>query len=377
MTPLWPDGKTDAGDDVDWPAMLRTALDGCGMRAVYQPIIDLTRGVAVGYEALIRFVGYPIRNPEPWFAAAREHGLSAPLQAAALRAALADRDTLPADCFLTVNIGPEVLHTREVRSVWQDHPDLRGIIVELTEHAAIDDHTALEPDLDRLRAAGARIAVDDAGSGPTGLTRLLTLRPAMIKLDRALISDIDRDDTKRALVEMIATFAARIDARLLAEGIERPGELATLAALDVPLGQGYHLGRPARPWTPITESAERTLLDHHAPTANTLRNHLEHPPVVTDPTLAGAAFTDPSVDLVVLCDENRRPVAALDDRATPIPLVHAGTKINVDTALTDAALRAITRTGEDRASPLLCTDNAGRYVGVVRIPRLMHALSNH
>ena len=97
--------------DVDWPSMLRSALDGCGMRAVYQPIVDVSRGVVVGYEALIRFVGYPVRSPEPWFAAAHEHGVSAELQAAALRAALADRSTLPANCFLTVNIGPEVLHT--------------------------------------------------------------------------------------------------------------------------------------------------------------------------------------------------------------------------------------------------------------------------
>ena len=88
------------------------------MRAVYQPIIDLTRGVTDGYEALIRFVGYPVRNPEPWFAAARDHGLNAPLQAAALRAALANRDTLPANCFLTVNIGPDVLHTPDIRAVW-------------------------------------------------------------------------------------------------------------------------------------------------------------------------------------------------------------------------------------------------------------------
>jgi hypothetical protein len=63
----------------------------------------------------------------------------------------------------------------------------------------------------------------------------------------------------------------------------------------------------------------------------------------------------------------------LDDRSAPVPLVTAGMKINVDTPLTDAALRAITR--DSWSQPLMCTDNAGRYVGVVRIPRLMHALS--
>jgi EAL domain-containing protein (putative c-di-GMP-specific phosphodiesterase class I) len=240
--------------ETDWPTMLHTALDGCGMRAVYQPIIDLTRGATVGYEALIRFVGYPIRNPEPWFTAARTHGLNPALQAAALRAALADRDTLPANCFLTVNLSPEVLHTPEIRSVWHDHPDLHGIIVELTGHTATEDHQ----DLEHLHTAGARIAVDNAAP-QAGLTWLHTLRPAMIKMDRSLISDIHRDDTKRAQVQTLATFATRINAQLLAEGIEHPAELATLTALDIPLGQGYHLGRPARPWTPSTTRSRASL----------------------------------------------------------------------------------------------------------------------
>lgn len=362
-------------EEADWPQMLAAAVAGCGLRAVYQPIVDVSRGVAVGYEALIRFVGYPVRSPDPWFAAARRHGCSAELQAAALRAALADRDSLPHNCFLTVNIGPEVLHHREVRRVWQDQADLRGVIVELTEHVPITDHVALEPDLNRLRAAGALIAIDDAGSGYAGLTRLLTLRPSMIKLDRALIQDIDRDEAKRALVEMVGLFAGRIDAWLLAEGIERAGELTTLADLRVPLAQGYHLGRPARPWTPVAEPAGHLLGQRHADrTAGTLRPHLEHPPVIFDAGLAGAAFADPAVDLVVLCDEHQRPVAAINDRSAPLALVTADMKVNVDTAVTDAALRAITRT--DWARPLLCTDNAGRYVGIVRIPRLVHALTN-
>jgi hypothetical protein len=78
----------------------------------------------------------------------------------------------------------------------------------------------------------------------------------------------------------------------------------------------------------------------------------------------------------VLCDEHQRPLTALDDASAPITVATPGMKINVDTPLSDAALRAITRTGRDWASPLLCTDNAGRYVGVVRIPRLVHALGS-
>jgi EAL domain-containing protein (putative c-di-GMP-specific phosphodiesterase class I) len=363
-----------AGTDVDWPGLLASAVGGTGLRAVYQPIVDLARGVVVGYEALTRFDGHPVTSPEPWFAAAHEHGCSAELQAAALRVALAERATLPRNCFLTVNVGPEVLADPAIRRVWADEGDLRGLVVELTEHFVVHDYTVLESDLDRLRAAGALIAVDDAGSGYAGLTHLLTLRPAMIKLDRALVRDIDQDEAKRALVEMVGTFAGRIDAWLLAEGIERAGELETLAALEVPLAQGYHLSRPAPPWAPLTLEAEVLLATRQATRdGRGLRPLLERPPVVTDSAAAISAFADPAVDLVVLCDEYHRPIAAIDAHSGPVPLVTADMKINVDTQPADAAARAITRT--DWTRPLLCTDDAGRYVGVVRMPRLVHALS--
>jgi EAL domain-containing protein (putative c-di-GMP-specific phosphodiesterase class I) len=363
-----------ADTDLDWPELLRCAVEGVGLRAVYQPIVDLARGTVVGYEALTRFEGYPVDSPAPWFAAAHEHGCSAELQAAALRAALAERGSLPRNCFLTVNVGPEVLAHPIIRKVWADEGDLRGLVVELTEHFAINDYTALEPDLDRLRAAGALIAVDDAGSGYAGLTHLLTLRPAMIKLDRALVRDVDQDEAKRALVEMVGTFAGRIDAWLLAEGIERPGELAALAALEVPLAQGYHLSRPAGPWAAITEEAELLLATRSVDRDRRgLWALIERPPVVTDSGAAFAAFTDPAVDMVVLCDEYRRPVAAIDAKS-PVALVTPDMKVNIDTRPADAAARAITR--PDWTRPLLCTDDAGRYVGVVRMPRLIHALSN-
>jgi hypothetical protein len=195
----------------------------------------------------------------------------------------------------------------------------------------------------------------------------------MIKLDRELVRDVDQDEAKRALVEMVGTFAGRIDAWLLAEGIERSGELEAMAALQVPLGQGYHLSRPAQPWAAITDEAEYQLAAQSlARDGYGLRPLVERPPVVTDAAAAHAAFADPAVDLVVLCDEHRRPIAAIDDRTSPFPLVVVDMKVNINTPPGDAAARAITR--PDWTRPLLCTDDAGRYVGVVRMPRLIHAL---
>ena len=109
-----------------WEKHLAAACRGEGLSAAYQPIVDTARGTVVGYEALARFPGFEEKNPEVWFAAARTHGMAAELEAAALRAALTARPTLPPNCFLTLNVSPELLLTeRSVASgaVRETSPD--------------------------------------------------------------------------------------------------------------------------------------------------------------------------------------------------------------------------------------------------------------
>lgn len=172
-----PPPNAGASPGTNWDEHLAAACRGEGLSAAYQPIVDTSRGTVVGYEALARFPGFTEKNPEVWFAAARSHGRSAELEAAALRTALAARDTLPPNCFLTVNVSPELLPTEKIRSVWREEGNLGGLVVELTEQTPIDSYVELEPDLNQLRAAGALIAIDDAGAGYAGLRHLLALRP--------------------------------------------------------------------------------------------------------------------------------------------------------------------------------------------------------
>ena len=73
---------------------------------------------------------------------------------------------------------------------------------------------------------------------------MLAIRPDLVKLDRSLADGVDRDPAKAAVVEMLGALAGRLDAWLLAEGIEREAELETLVGLGVPLAQGYLLARP-------------------------------------------------------------------------------------------------------------------------------------
>jgi hypothetical protein len=127
-----------AGPIPDWPTMLASACAGEGLSSAFQPIVDVPRGLVVGYEALARFDHQPALRPDAWFAAAHEHGRRPELEAAALRSGLQARDALPPNCFLSINVSPDLLAHERVRAVWQEHRDLAGVVVELTERAPIE-----------------------------------------------------------------------------------------------------------------------------------------------------------------------------------------------------------------------------------------------
>ncbi len=370
-------GLQPAGGAPDWEALLASACRGEGLAAAYQPIIDTVRGAVVGYEALARFPGYAEKNPEVWFAAAREHGKAAELESAALRTALRARAALPANSFLTLNVSPELLTSESVRSVWRDEGGLGGLIVELTEQTPIDSYVELEPDLNQLRAAGALIAVDDAGAGYAGLRHLLALRPAMIKVDRALVQDVDRDEAKRALIGMLGAFASRVDAWILAEGVERAGELDALVSLGVPLVQGYYLARPAPPWAGIDlDLAHRLASTRPVADKTVIRDVVEPAPTATSVAQAAEVFAaDPALEAVVLLSEHLRPVAVLDAGASVLGVVSPGMRVNLDTPLSQALARAMTRPKDQRFDSLLVTDNAGRFAGVAPMERMIIAVA--
>ena len=224
-------------------ARIGDALDERCRSAVYQPIADLRSGGIVGFEALARFTGEPVRPPNEWFEEAASVGCGAGLELAAARTALAALDQLAPDACLSLNISPATALDPGLLELLVHFPPDR-IVLELTEHDPVEDYEPLVAVLQRLRTHGVRVAVDDAGSGYAGLRHVLRLRPDVLKLDVALVRDIDRDPDRRALATAMVAFASEIDAVVIAEGIETAGELATLRTLGVPLGQGYHLARP-------------------------------------------------------------------------------------------------------------------------------------
>jgi EAL domain-containing protein (putative c-di-GMP-specific phosphodiesterase class I)/putative methionine-R-sulfoxide reductase with GAF domain len=211
---------------------------------VVQPVLSLASGAVVGVEALARFPGPPVQPPDAWFADAERVGRGVDLELAAAEAALALLDDLPPGLDLAVNVGPTALADARLPQLLAGRPTER-IVLELTEHVAVDDYAGLRATVDRLRRLGLRLSVDDAGAGYASFGHILRLAPDLIKLDRSLVAGIDHDPVRTSLTTALVRFAHESGAEVVAEGIETDAELATLRTLGVDLGQGFLLGRPA------------------------------------------------------------------------------------------------------------------------------------
>ncbi|HEX7107541.1 MAG TPA: EAL domain-containing protein [Acidothermaceae bacterium] len=354
-------------------------------RLLFQPIVDLAKGSVAGYEALARFDAPIEATPDKWFAAAARAGLGPALESRVVRAALAARESLPANCFLTVNVTPRALTSAAVMDEFLRGGELTGLFVELTEEQAISDPDAMRRDLARLRDRGAMIALDDAGSGYSGLQRLLALGPELMKLDRSLVDGIDQDEAKRACVEMLIVLARRLGAWLLAEGVERAGELRELINLGVPLAQGYLLARPEPPWASL--GARTTAQIRVSARAAWSRGQIaalvepvllvpaEHAELIRASGYRSLAQGGPGEPqgLVVFLDEDGRPtsLAVRDDDTDTVREVELTLRLNITTAISDATPRCLARPAAQRFDPVLCTHDDGTVAGAVRMERVI------
>ena len=220
---------------------------------VFQPVLELATGRVAGYEALARMPDGPFRPPDQWFIQAHRAGLGPALEAAALRAALRAGDR-PERTFLALNVSPGALASHDVRAALPE--DLSGIVIELTEHELFSSESTLDRELADLRARGARIALDDAGNGYSGLQQIIRVAPDIIKLDRSLVDGVHDDPHRFALLEALISFACTTRAAVCAEGVESLDDLAVLAAMDVTYAQGWALARPDPPWAlPAADAA--------------------------------------------------------------------------------------------------------------------------
>lgn len=223
------------------PLVAGVLRDGA-FHPVFQPVYSLLTGDLLSVEALTRFHPQPYRSPDKWFAAAAHAGLGADLELATIEAAINACECLSHTVSLSINASPGILADPRLHELLR--ATTRSLTVELTEHAVINDYHLLEEPLGRLRQAGVRIAVDDAGAGFASLHHIVELAPDIIKLDISLTQNVTSSPTRRALGGALIDFVHRTGAMLVVEGIEAESDLGIWVGLGADAVQGYLVGRP-------------------------------------------------------------------------------------------------------------------------------------
>jgi len=221
--------------------LVEATISNRAFHPVFQPVVDLATGKYVGYEALTRFDDGT--RPDLAFLAADKVGMMVKLELATLREQVRQARRLPKGAWVSLNVSPALaIALIPLLDVLAEAD--RDVVLEVTEHAEIEDYPRLMAALGQVRHR-ARLAVDDAGAGYAGLRHILELGPKFVKLDISLVRNVDNDPARQAMVIGMAHFATNVGCDLIAEGIETANELTTLRLLGVAFGQGFLLGKPA------------------------------------------------------------------------------------------------------------------------------------
>jgi diguanylate cyclase (GGDEF)-like protein len=242
----------------------RVAATG-SIRAVFQPIYDLTTGVPQAFEGLVRpLPGSGFSDPGAMFAAAEATGRTAELDIACLNMVMETASRLRLPGTLTVNLSPRTLEMDDFsvhalsRIIVRHGLDPRRIVLELTEREGVEDIGRLRQAVDACRMAGIRLAADDVGAGNAGLRLLSQLRFDIVKIDLSLVQGGANHAGSLEVVRTLRDLADRWGALVVAEGIETPNQLDVVRSLGISAGQGYLLGRPTD--RPSTEALDLEAL---------------------------------------------------------------------------------------------------------------------
>ncbi|HWP80893.1 MAG TPA: GGDEF domain-containing protein [Candidatus Acidoferrum sp.] len=253
---------------MDKEQILTEVLFNSSIGTVFQPIVSLETGVVFGYEALSR-ISIPACevNIEELFQIAHRQDRLWELEMLCRTKALQHAARQSNRSVLFLNVDGNIIHDPQFRAGFTVEK-LReygvgagGVVIELTEKSAVADIEGFMSSVSHYKAQGFQIAIDDFGSGYSGLNRVCTLLPKFLKIDINLIRDINKDALKRSAVCSTVEFCRQVGIQVVAEGIETEEELKTVIQLGVNFGQGYYLLRPQPDFQGISPEREQQIRD--------------------------------------------------------------------------------------------------------------------
>lgn len=372
---------------------------------LFQPLVSLADGRILGYEALIRGPSdNALHSPLLLFKTAQSFDLLEPLELLCRQMSIQAfaNAGVPGQLFLNVN--PMLLLTSDHPSgltksyIQQAGLAPERIVIELSEQFQVEDTELFVSAVKHYREFGFKIAIDDLGSGFSGLKLWSELQPDIVKIDRYFIDQLHSDPIKKAFVRNIIELAKSTGSLIVAEGIETSEELITCRELGADIGQGYLLGRPQVECNEVPLSAIALLRTDKALSLNeSLEPVVSKVPAVMAHTAAAqvaALFTaDKSLPCVAVVNKDRLPLGLVSRNMINERFSHPfgralyerkpihqcmESAIVVERGLTMDALSGIlTADVHDDASPYFIVTEQGEYYGLGSVRKVLRQLSEH
>lgn len=229
---------------------LRNAIENGGLTLAYQPLVDAASHEIIGVEALVRWnrPGYGPVSPEAFIPIAETSGLIEALGLFVLRKACETAGDWP-ELRIAVNVSPGQFRNPAfadyVRSVLkQTEIEAERVTLEITEGYIIQNPVRTRQSIERLKALGVKIALDDFGSGFSSIGYLRQFGFDRIKIDRSLITDVLDGKRARDMLQATVALARSLDIPVTAEGIETEEQGMVVRLFGCDELQGYYFGKP-------------------------------------------------------------------------------------------------------------------------------------
>ncbi len=239
----------EAGGESEMPAssdeVIQQLLDVSNFRSVYQPIIDLATEQVAGFEIFSRGPDGAFENPGDLFRVCVENNILTTVDLQCLKLCLDMSHDVAENMRVHVNLFPSTILDTPIDSLLQAFPEDKGgriYCVEISEQQFVGDPSFMREHVQKLRAAGILVAIDDIGFGRSSLETLIFLEPDVVKVDRTYVTGIAEDKYKRRLLKRLTNVAKSLGAEVVAEGVERREDLPVLQELGVHFAQGFLWG---------------------------------------------------------------------------------------------------------------------------------------
>jgi diguanylate cyclase (GGDEF)-like protein len=373
---------------------------------LFQPLVTLTDGQIWGYEALIRGPSdSALHSPLLLFKTAQAFDLLEPLELLCRQLSINAFAAARVDGLLFLNVNPLLLLTSDhpsglTKSYIQQaglQPD--RIVIELSEQFQVEDTELFINAVKHYREFGFKIAIDDLGSGFSGLKLWSELQPDIVKIDRYFIDQLHRDPIKKAFVKNIIEIAKNTGSSIVAEGIETSEELITCKELGADMGQGYLLGRPETDCRDVSVKAAQLLrMPKSLPLSEALEPVISKVPAVSADTPAqrvAAMFArETGLACVAVVNAQLQPIGivsknminerfshqfgrALYEKKVIVHCMEQAPVI-VERSLSMDTVSGILTAGSDEDSGLyfIVTDN-GEYYGLGSVRKVLRQISEH